>query len=141
MTDIKKLKYYINSQEKMINAIVSYLDGGMRNDLEVLKRIVEHLEEKPTEKKVVVKKGLRDLTNLELGKKISKVIRSYMKRMHYTTCEMAEVIGISKSSLYSKLYGCDTSLNVRELKGICDELLLSIDDVINEAENEKIEKI
>ena len=84
-----------------------------------------------------MKKGLRDLTNLELCKKIGKVIRGYMKRMHYTTCEMAEVIGISKSSLYSKLYGCDTSLNVRELKGICDELLLSIDDVINEAENEK----
>lgn len=141
MTDIKKLKYYINSQEKMINAIVSYLNGGMRNDLEVLKRIVEHLEKKPTEKKVVVKKGLRDLTNLELGKKIGKVIRGYMKQMNYTTCEMAELIGISKSSLYSKLYGCDTSLNVRELKAICDELLISIDDVINEAENEKLEKI
>ena len=32
-------------------------------------------------------------------------------------------------------------LNVRELKAICDELLISIDDVINEAENEKLEKI
>lgn len=56
MTDIKKLKYYINSQEKMINAIVSYLNGGMRNDLEVLKKIVEHLEEKPTEKIEVTEK-------------------------------------------------------------------------------------
>lgn len=118
----------------MINEIVSYLNGGMMNDLEVLKRVVEHLEEKPAEKKVVVKKGLRDLSNLELGKKIGKVIRHYMKQMNYTTCEMAELIGISKSSLYSKLYGCDTSLNVRELKAICDELLISIDDVINEAE-------
>ena len=51
MTDIKNLKYYINSQEKMINAIVSYLNGGMRNDLEVLKRIVEHLEKNRQKKK------------------------------------------------------------------------------------------
>lgn len=128
MTEIEKLKYYIKAQEKMINELVFYLNGGMRNDLEVLKSIVE-----PLKKKTVVKKGLRDLTNLELNKKIGKVIRGYMKRMHYTTCEMAELIGISKSSLYNKLYACDTSLNVRELKAICDELLLSIDDVINEA--------
>lgn len=62
--------------------------------------------------------------------KICKTIKEQMKERFIKQKEMAECIGVSYSTFANKINNLGAKFNLWELKNICEELLISIDELI-----------
>lgn len=63
---------------------------------------------------------------------LMKELKKNMKSMGYKQKDMADIIGMSLSVFGNKINNQNGKFNILELALICDELLMSIDELIYE---------
>lgn len=75
--------------------------------------------------------------NNKLRENMNIVLRRMMKERYYREKEMAETIGMKPADFYNRINPCTKAVfNLIDIKKMCDELLITIDELITEAYKE-----